>query len=57
MSFDSAELEEFRKQFDLFDADRNGSITALELQSALKAVGEHVCDERTCCIMLIQLTT
>jgi hypothetical protein len=42
MSFDQAELDEFKKQFDTFDADRNGSITALELQSALKAVGEHV---------------
>lgn len=42
MSFDSAEVEEFKRQFDHFDADHNGSITALELQSALKAVGEHV---------------
>lgn len=43
MSFNEAELEEFKKQFDTFDIDHNGSITALELQSVLKAVGEHVC--------------
>jgi Ca2+-binding EF-hand superfamily protein len=43
MSFNDAEKEEFRTQFDLFDVDRNGSITALELQQVLKAVGEHVC--------------
>lgn len=41
-SFNREELDEFKKQFDVFDADRNGSITALELQSALKAVGEHI---------------
>lgn len=42
MSFTDAELAEFRQQFDIFDVDKNGSITALELQSVLKAVGEHV---------------
>lgn len=40
--FTDAELAEFRQQFDTFDVDKNGSITALELQSVLKSVGEHV---------------
>lgn len=40
--FTDAENEEFKRQFEAFDVDKNGSITPLELQSVLKAVGENI---------------
>ncbi|XP_065901853.1 fimbrin-like [Dysidea avara] len=40
MSFTAAEIEDIRVQFDQFDADRNGHITAAEIKDVLKALGE-----------------
>ncbi len=34
--------QELKKLFDTFDVDKNGSITAKELQSVMKSIGDEV---------------
>ena len=37
--------KELRNAFDVFDADRDGSITTEELRTAVESLGEHLSEE------------